>query len=213
MTDNFIDTPAEPANDRLQMVAAVLLGLAAIVGAMSSYYSAIKGGDSADTRADSGRTLADANFFFAEDAQTRAQDSAIFVPYAEAVFREDEATADYLTTLMRPSMAEAVEWWSATDEAITPFDEIDGNPYFAEGAQEALAEANELQDLAEDQVADAERLDEQGDRFDLAVTLLALTLFFGGIATLFRSSRVTIALLGVAAVGLVAGATTSITAF
>ena len=213
MTDNFIDAPAEPASDRLQIVAAVLLGLAAVLGAVSSYYSAIKGGDSADTRADSGRTLADANFFFAEDAQTRAQDSAIFVPYAEAVFRDEEATADYLITLMRPPMADAVEWWSSTDEAVTPFDEIDGNPYYAEGAQDSLSEAAELQDLAEEQVAHAERLDAQGDRFDLAVTLLALTLFFGGIATLFRSSRVTIALLTLAAVGLVTGATTAVTAF
>ncbi len=194
------------------MIAALLLGLAATIGAGSAYLSSVKGGDSANLRADSGRTLADANFFFTDDTQTKAQDSAIFVPYAEALFRGEDDTADYLITLMRPAMAEAVEWWSETDEAVTPFDEIDGNPYYAEDAEEALVAANELLDLAEQQVAEADVLDEQGGQFDLAVTVLALTLFFGGIATLFRSSRVTIALLSVASIGLAVGATTAITA-
>lgn len=213
MADNFIDTPADPEDDKLQIAAAILLGLAAILTAMAGYYSAIKGGDSADTRADSGRVLADANFFFAQDTQLSAQDQAIFVPYAEALQRGDTETADYLTTLMRPEFAAAVDWWNTTDEAVTPFDEIEGNPYYAEGAQEALDEANRLQAQADEMVETAADLDAKGDQFDLATGILALTLFFGGIGTLFKSRRVASVMIIMAAVGLVFGAYVAFTAF
>lgn len=213
MADNFIDTPADPEDDRLQIVAAVLLGLAAILTAVSGYYSAIKGGDSADTRADSGRTLADANFFFNQDTQQFSQDQNIFVEYATANFQGDAERADYLTTLMRPELQAAVEWWNSTDEAVTPFDEVEGNPYFAEGAQAALAEANRLQAEADKQVEEAADLDAKGDQFDLATTVLALTLFFGGIGTLFKNRMVATVMLGIGAVGLVGGALLAVTAF
>jgi hypothetical protein len=213
VADTFIDTPADPEDDKLQIAAAILLGLAAILTAFSGYYSAIKGGDSADTRADSGRTLADANFFFNQDTQLSAQDQAIFVPYAEAVQRDDVDTAEYLTTLMRPVMADAVQWWNETDEAVTPFDEIEGNPYYADGAQEALDEANRLQDEADKQVEAAADLDAKGDQFDLATGILALTLFFGGIGTLFRSRRVATVMIGLGGVGLLVGAYYCFTAF
>jgi hypothetical protein len=213
VADNFIDTPADPEDDKLQIAAAILLGLAAILTAFSGYYSAIKGGDSADTRADSGRTLADANFFFAQDTQLSAQDQAIFVPYAEAVQRGDQDTADYLTTLMRPVMADAVQWWNDTDEAVTPFDEVDGNPYYADGAQEALDEANRLQKVADEQVEAAADLDAKGDQFDLATGILALTLFFGGVGTLFKSRRVATVMVGLGGVGLLIGAYYCFTAF
>jgi hypothetical protein len=214
MADNFIDTPAEPEDDKLQIVAAVLLGLAAILTAMSGYYSAIYGGDSADTRADAGRVLADANFFYAQDAQLTAQDQAIFVPYAEALQSGDTELADYLTTLMRPEFAAAVEWWTTSDEAETPFDAVEGNPYYDEdGNTPAVAEAETLQTQADGMVEDAADLDAQGDQFDLATGILALTLFFGGIGTLFRSRRVAGAMLAMAGVGLAFGAFVAFTAF
>jgi hypothetical protein len=213
VADNFIDTPAEPEDDKLQIAAAVLLGLAAILTALAGYYSAIKGGDSADTRADSGRVLADANFFFAQDTQLTAQDQAIFVPYAEALQAGDQDLADYLTTLMRPEFAAAVDWWNATDEAVTPFDDLEGNPYYEEGAQTALDEANRLQAEADEMVEKAADLDAKGDQFDLATGVLALTLFFGGIGTLFKSRRVATVMIGLGGVGLLLGAYIAFTAF
>lgn len=213
MADNFIDTPAEPEDDKLQIAAAVLLGLAAILTAMAGYYSAIKGGDSADTRADSGRVLADANFFYAQDTQLTAQDQAIFVPYAEALQSGDTDLADYFTTLMRPEFAAAVDWWNETDEAVTPFDELEGNPYHAEGAQTSLDEAERLQAQAEEMVEEAADLDAKGDQFDLATGILALTLFFGGIGTLFRSRRVATTMIALGGAGLVLGAFVAFTAF
>jgi hypothetical protein len=214
VADNFIDTPAEPEDDKLQIAAAILLGLAAILTALAGYYSAIKGGDSADTRADSGRVLADANFFYAQDGQLAAQDQAIFVPYAEAIQNGDEALADYLTTLMRPDFAAAVEWWTTTDEAETPFDPIEGNPYYdEEGNTPSVATAEELQTQADEMVETAADLDAKGDQFDLATGILALTLFFGGIGTLFRSRRVATVMIAMGAVGLVLGAYVAFTAF
>ena len=81
-------------------------------------------------------------------------------------------------------MQEATQWWLDTDEAITPFDEIEGNPYV-------------LEDGAEEQVDRSEAADDTATQFDLATVLLALTLFVGGVATLFRWRIVTWLLLGV----------------
>jgi hypothetical protein len=53
----------------------------------------------------------------------------------------------------------------------------------------------------------------RGYRFELATVLLALTLFFAGIATLFRQRSVNVALLGVSAVVLLAGSVQLATAF
>ena len=133
--------------------------------------------------------------------------------YASANFQGNTDLADYLTTLMRPELQAAVDWWNTTDEAVTPFDEVEGNPYYAEGAQASLDEANRLQAEADAQVEQAADLDAKGDQFDLATGVLALTLFFGGIGTLFKSRKVATAMIAIAAVGLVGGAVIAFTAF
>lgn len=104
---------------------------------------------------------------------------------------------------MRPELQEALAWWSdqPEDGAQTPFDDVEGNPYviddFAEGESFA-ADSQKQYDVGA-------KADDKGDQFELATVLLALTLFFGGIATLFRRKVLTHVLLGIGAVTLVAG--------
>ena len=192
---------------RYELVAAIILGLAATLTALAAFLGSAAGGEASTLRADAGRTLADANFFFQEDTQLRAVDQGLFVEYATASFQEDFTRAEYLTTLMRPELQAAVEWWTATDDAVTPFDEVDGNPYFAEGAQASLEAASGLQEEADRQVLAANEEDERASRFELATVLLAVSLFFGGIATLFQRERLVQGMLAIGAVVLVAGAT------
>src|SRR3546814_18406081 len=91
--------------------------------------AAVVDGDAQAGRADSARSLSDANFFYSQANQTAAADQQLFVSYATAAQAEDAELADYLQTLMRPEMAEALQWWSSTDDAATPSDEVEGNPY------------------------------------------------------------------------------------
>jgi len=55
--------------------------------------------------------------------------------------------------------------------------------------------ANALFAQAEQEFADAQQVDDQGDKFDLASVFLAVSLFFAGIAALFEVCRIRIAML------------------
>jgi hypothetical protein len=207
-TDQPTDTPAERANNRNQLLAAIVLGLAATLTAFASYQSGKAGGDASTARADAARSLADANYFYGQANQTFAGDQALFIQYASAAQEGNADLATYLTTLMRPELDAAVTWWQESgDEILTPFDEAEDNPYTLADQDEA----QRLEKVSNGQLKAAEDADEKGDTFDLATVLLALTLFFAGIATLFGRNAVTIALLVISAVTLVAGTTTLIT--
>lgn len=190
------------ATDRRQLFAAIVLGLAAVLTALSSFSSSVAGGDAANLRTDAGRTLADANFFFSQANQVEAGDQVLFVAYAQANQQDDEDLQTFLLGAMRPVMQDAITWWAENDDAVTPFDEVEGNPYVLED----LDTANARQDEADAQVAKAEAADHKATQFDLATVLLALTLFFAGVATLFRRRVVTWLLLGVSVASLGCGA-------
>lgn len=209
VADTFIETPAESTTDPLQIIAAILLGIAAIFTAVAAYNAALTDGDALQGYTNSTRSLNDANAFYAQANTTAASDQSLFVEYANANFAGETDRAEYLTTLMRPELLEAVIWWEATEEAVTPFDDIEGNPYVIDD----LAEANALEEQAQAEFDAGAEADDQGDVFELAAVFFALTLFFGGIATLFTSRKVTVALLGVATVTLAIGLFNLIKAF
>src|SRR5688572_3000305 len=201
VTDVFVEQPAEPASDRFQLLAAILLGLAATLTAFSAYQASLKDGEALQGYTSSTRSLNDANAFYSEATQVFALDQQLFVQFAVANQTDPEIGA-YLRTLMRPELQEAIQWWVDTDDAVTPFDGLKGNPYVVE----QQATAVELEQLAEAQFEEGSEADDTGDQFELATVLFAITLFFGGIATLFSRTPITAALLVVAAVTLVGGA-------
>lgn len=89
--------------------------------------------------------------------------------------------------LMSENLAAAVEWYEANRErADDPLDVRAGSPYKVVG----LTEGEKLQKESEDTFAAAKQADAAGDKYNLATVVLALALFFGGIATLLdRPSR------------------------
>lgn len=200
MTDPTV-SPSGSSTDLRQLIAAIILGLAAVLTAMAAYAASISGGDAANLRTDAGRTLADANFFYSQANQVSAGDQALFVAYATASQEDNLDLAAYLTELMRPVMVKSIDWWIKTDEADTPFDEIDSSPYFLEDLQEA----NRLEAKAERQVARSQNKDELSSKFDLSTVLLALTLFFAGVATLFKRRVISWLMLGIGTITLVGG--------
>jgi hypothetical protein len=209
VTENFVESPAEPATDLKQIVAAVILGIAATLTALSAYNAALADGNALQGYTTSSLRLNDANAFYAQGNVAVASDQSLFIQYAVASQEGQTDLATYLTTLMRPEMQQAVEWWIATDEALTPFDEIEGNPYSVPD----FIEANDLEAEADALFQEGSDEDGKGDRFELAVVLFALALFFGGIATLFRKASVSTALLLMAAVTVCTGGLRLITAF
>ena len=185
----------------LAIIAAVLLGLAATLTALSAYQAALRDGEVLEGYNQAAAQLSDANYYYSQGNQTFAADQALFVEYASAAQADQLQAAEYMRTLMRPELLEAVDWWQGDEEAVTPFDDDPDNPYviaeFGE-AERLAAESEEANDQAQE-------AGEVGDAFELATVLLALTLFFAGIATLFRRRMLSWSLLVVAGVALALG--------
>jgi len=201
MSDVFVESPAETADSWQQIVAAILLGLAATFTALSAYQASLLDGDALQGYTTSTRTLSDANAFYGQGNQTTAMDQQLFIAYATAARQGDTDLADYLKTLMRPELREGIAWWEENDDAVTALDETDENPHMVED----YSEAYDLEQDAAKLFTAAVKADNKGDKFELSTVLFALTLFFGGISTVFRKVGVSRALLVISAITLAAG--------
>ncbi len=200
--------PAPPKDEGgtslLEIMAGIVLGIAAVVAAFAAYQGALADGNSLEGYTSSTQHLSDANFFYNASAQQFARDQQLFLAYAQALNTPgQEGVADYIqSSLMDPNLAEAVTWWNTTEEALTPFDDLEGNPY----TDEAAVQADIEQELAGTTFAEGAQANETGDRFELAGVILAIALFLGGIATLVSSTRLGWTLMSVGALALVGGA-------
>jgi hypothetical protein len=199
-------TPADPdtGTSLLEILAGVVLGIAATVAAFAAYQGALADGNSLEGYTQSTQHLSDANFFYNASAQQFARDQQLFLAYAQAANTPgQEGVAEYIqASLMDPNLAAAVEWWTTTDEALTPFDDLEGNPYEDPAAEQADIE----QEAAGTSFEEGATANEVGDQFELAGVILAIALFFGGISTLMKSDRLSWVLLGVGAVATLGGA-------
>ena len=197
-----VETTAETEGESLlAIVAAILLGLAATLTALSAYQAALQDGEVLSSYQDAAAKLGDANFYYSQGNQTYAADQQLFVEYATAAQTGQADAAAYMETLMRPELAEAIAWWQGDEDAVTPFDDDEANPY-------VIAEFAEAERLTDESVAANEAAEEagnKGDDFQLATVLLALTLFFAGIATLFRRQLLSWTLIAIGTASLVAG--------
>ncbi|MFL6089419.1 MAG: hypothetical protein ACJ71Z_04690 [Aeromicrobium sp.] len=202
MAETFVESPAETADNFLQLVAAILLGLAATFTAVSAYESAQMDGAALKGYTNSTRTLNDANAFYGQGNQTTAMDQQLFIAYATASHEGNDKLARYLKTMMRPELKGAIRWWKKSGTTAPPLDpSVQANPYDVEDFDQAW----ELEHQASHQYKAAVRADNRGGKFQLSTVLFALTLFFGGISTLFRRKKVSHGLLMIGAVTLVAG--------
>jgi F0F1-type ATP synthase membrane subunit c/vacuolar-type H+-ATPase subunit K len=202
------DTEDDQERGRLELAAAILLGLAAFVAAFTAYQSGKAGGEGADAQARANAALVDANFFYSQGNQQLATDNQLFLTLIEAEQRGDTALAEFIENdVMDENLQAAVDYWRTTD-AATPFDESEDNPYTVE----AFDFADEQQTASDTAFQDAADAGERGDTYDLAGVLLAVALFIGGIGTLFKKPILSWWLMGVGTIALIAGTGMALTA-
>jgi len=185
-------------------LAAIILGVAASLAAFAAYMGALADGDSLQGYTESNTLLTESAAIYEQGNIVRTSDQSLFVEYAIASFAEDTDRADYLFSVMSPNLREAVRWWESTNDAGTPFDPVDSNPYLVP----EYGAAADLEARARARFDEGVTFDERSDVFELAAVFFALALFVGGIATLFTMRRVTIALLMLSVVVLGTGAVT-----
>lgn len=189
---------------RLEVAAAVVLGLAAVLTAYASYRGSLVGDEVLKNYSESSVAVADAFDSFSLGDRAAMAENDIYLQYGLAVTAGNLDGADFLRSQMTPELLAVIDEWETNEDLITPFD--DGNPYVAElessfwydDAETRMEEAGALRAAAE--VADG-----RTDVYDRAQVFFAVTLFVAGFTALLRRSRIQWATLALAGLMLVLG--------
>jgi len=187
---------AEPRDVR-EIVATVLLAVAAVATAWSSYQAARWNGETTKTSGRVNAVRADAvRSQGLAEAQTQV-DVATFIAWVDASVHDDAELQDFYEERFRAEFKPAFEAWLATDPLTsagappTPF-------AMDEYRLEARTQADKLDAEAEALSAQVRRNIQRGANYVLGVVLFAVALFFAGMSTKLRGrgSRTAMLIIG-----------------
>lgn len=206
MADTSPGATADAQRDRadlVEIISVVFLGVAAILTAVAAFQASLKGGEALNGYTESNRLSVQAADLNGQGDVVQANNEQIFLEWTKAVNTGEEELAAYIqASLMTEDLAAAIEWWSTSpDDVYSPF--VPENPNWTNPFWD---EAAALQADSEAVFAAASAADDTGDEFQLAAVFFAVTLFFGGIANVFKHRQYQVVILVVAAVALVVGA-------
>jgi hypothetical protein len=182
--------------DRLELAAALLLALAAVATAWSSYQATRWNGEQAKTSSRVNKARIEAARA-ADLASSQTQvDIATFIQWVDAYAREDDELARFYRTRFRAEFKPAFAAWIAArplrspDAPPTPF----AMPQYRLAA---AAEAERLDAEAEVLAARVGRDIQRSSNYVLGVVLCAVALFFAGISTKLATQGLRVAMLGI----------------
>lgn len=182
-------------HSRLELLATILLAVAAVATAWSSYQSARWSGVQAIDFSKSNAARVESTKASTKAGQQTQVDVLLFTQWANAYATEDEFLADFYFKRFRPEFKPAVVAWTDTkplknkNAPATPF----VMPQYKLAAE---AESRALVDEAEQHTADATESNQRSDNYVLAVVLFAAALFFAGISTKLTRPRERTLILG-----------------
>lgn len=173
--------------DWVEIAATVLLALAAVATAWSSYQAARWNGEQAKTASASNRTRIEAaRASGLANSQTEV-DVATFSQWVDAYARKESFLADFYFKRFRNEFKPAVNAWLATRPLRNPAAPL--TPFaMPEYRLAAAAEAERLDRKAEDLSAQVRRNIQRSTNYVLGVVLFAVALFFAGMSTKLTGS-------------------------
>ena len=179
---------------RLELAATILLAMAAVATAWSSYQATRWNGEQARAASQTNGIRIDAARSQSEaEAQTEV-DIATYIQWIDANAHEDEDLADFYEARFRPEFQPAFDAWLVTD----PFADPDALPtpfVLPEYRLAAQVQADRLDRQAEVSAATVRRDIVRASNYVLGVVLFAVALFFAGISTKLDSERLRQAML------------------
>jgi hypothetical protein len=181
-----------------ELLATVLLAVAAVATAWASYQSARWHGEQA--RAQSASIAARVESTRAANVANRQGqiDVALFTQWVDAYARDETVLAAFYDKRFRPEFKPAFDAWVATKPRKNPSAPLSpfAMPQYKLAAN-AAADRLEVKAAAASQRAGA--FIQRADDYSLAVVLFASALFFAGISTRLRSSTTRMIVLGLGA--------------
>jgi hypothetical protein len=179
--------------DRLELVAALLLALAAISTAWATYQSSVWRGKQAKAQSASIATRVESTREASVANRQVQVDVALFIQWVNAFARGEDELTTFYRNRFRDEFVPAFEAWVATRPRENP--KAPRSPF--ELPEYRLA-ANEEAEALEQQAADfglvvAQDV-ERADSYMLAVVLFAIALFFAALSTRLTSRDLQLAL-------------------
>lgn len=188
------DRRASKQRDALEILATLLLALAAVATAWSSYQANRWNGEQvkAGSRTN-GLRIEAARAQGLSEAETQV-DVATFIEWVNAYATGDERLQDFYETRFRTDFQPAFDAWLATDPFVNP--EAPLTPFrMAEYHPASRDEAARLDAAAAASSEVVQRDVQRSANYVLAVVLFAVTLFFAGFSTKLESRRLQVVLL------------------
>jgi hypothetical protein len=174
--------------DRVEIAATVLLSVAAVATAWSSYQATRWNGEQAKAASRTNAIRIDAARAQGRSEALSQVDVATFTQWVDAYARNETALADFYFERFRAEFKPAVDAWLATrplqnpDAPLTPF----AMPQYRLAS---AAEAEKLDAEAEASAAVVQRNIQRASNYVLAVVLFAVSLFFAGLSTRLGDQR------------------------
>jgi hypothetical protein len=192
-------------DDRVEIVATVLLSAAVLLSAWGAYQATRWSGEQSNNYATSAALRAEAGRHGTTASRQVQVDVLAFVAWSQAKAQQDSTLADFLRARFRAEFVPAFDSWLATaapDAAGLP----SGTPFDLPSYQLAeQQQADELVAQADAALAEAQRDNQIADDFVLTAVLFASVLFFAGTAAKFRPQSIRWSLLAVASLVFVIG--------
>jgi hypothetical protein len=179
---------------RLELAATVLLAIAAVATAWSSYQATRWNGEQAKAASQTNAIRIDAARA-ASLGQSQSQvDVATFIQWVDANAHDDDDVAAFYEARFRDEFQPAFDAWLATDPLQSP--DAPPTPFaMPEYVVEAQTEAADLDRQAEVSAATVRRDILRASNYVLGVVLFAVALFFAGMSTKLGADRLRLALL------------------
>ncbi len=185
-------------DERVEVVAAILLSLATVLSAWGAYQATRWGGNQANSYAEAAALRSEAATHGTVASRQIQIDVASFLAWSDAALGGDEELAKYIEDRFRTEFLVAFEAWLGERPPNinliplgTPFE----RPEYVL-AEQTASDAKAAQ--AEQALKDAQTANQIGDDFVLTAVLFASVLFFAGMAARFRPQWIRWAMLGVA---------------
>jgi hypothetical protein len=209
------------SNDRVELIATIVLAVATILTAWSGFESGKWGGEQSVNFSEAGAARTESTRADTLGGQLAQIDVAMYIDWVTALSDElatgavteaslspytptNGTVSGFLYTRFREEFLPAVDAWLATKPMIndtapkTPF-EMD------EYVVAKLVEAKRLTAVADEKANDARRANQNGDNYVLTMVLFASVLFFAGVSSKMNRPRNRLTVLGFGIVTLTVG--------
>lgn len=183
----------------VEVCAAVVISVAAAMTSWVGFQAALWDGEQAAHYAQAGAARVEASNAATTAGQLETADLLMFQGWLSATAQSEPILQTFYRQRFRPEFATAFEAWLKTHPQINPA--APPSPFVMQQYHSTrLAEARRLHRQADDLFEQGQRDNEISDRFVRSTVLLAVALFFGGIAQTFKAVTVKGALVGMALV-------------